>query len=114
MSKPNTIRIDDLEYVRADSVPAAPPQKPERPLTVGNAVFLRTVTHYYTGRIAELTEQSVVLTEAAWIADTGRFGAALASGTLDEVEPFPGAVEIGRGAIVDVTMWVHALPRTVK
>lgn len=114
MSKPNTIRIDEIDYIRADQAPPLPPQKSERPLTVGNAVFIRTVTHYYTGRIAELTEQSVVLTDAAWIADTGRFGAALVSGTLGEIEPFPAAVEIGRGAIVDVTTWMHPLPRTVK
>ncbi len=112
MGQPNTIKIDDTEYVRADQ--AVPPQKPERPLTVGNAVFIRTVTLYYTGRVAEVTPESVVLTDAAWIADTGRFSTALATGALGEVEPFPGAVEIGRGAIVDATHWKHALPRAVK
>ena len=91
---PTTIRIDNTEYVRADTL--VPPQKPERPLTVGNAVFVPTVTHYYTGRVTELTEQSVVLTDAAWIADTGRFSVALEKGVLREVEPFLGAVEIGR------------------
>ena len=114
MNTQKTIKINNVDFVRADSVPAAPPQKPERPLTVGNAVFLRTVTLYYTGRVAEVTEQSVVLTDAAWVADTGRFSEALSSGILGEVEPFPGPVEIGRGAIVDVTLWAHTLPRAVK
>jgi len=112
MNQPNTIKIDDIEYIRADQ--AVPPQKPARPLTVGNAVFVRTVTLYYTGRVAEITPESVVLTDAAWIADTGRFSEALRTGTLGEVEPFSLPVEIGRGAIVDVTTWPHALPREVK
>ena len=114
MNNPKMVKIDEIEYVRADSVPAAPPQKPERPLTVGNAVLLRTVTHYYTGRVALLDERTVVLTDAAWIADTGRWNRALTTGTFGEVEPFCDPVEIERGAIVDSTLWRHTLPRAVK
>jgi hypothetical protein len=83
-------------------------------LAVGNQVFIRTVTHYYTGRVVELSTSEVVLEEAAWIADTDRFAAALATGNLKEVEPFPGDATIGRGAIVDACTWPHALPRSVK
>ena len=109
-----TISINGIDYVRADQVPAAPPQKPERPLTVGNAVFIRTVTHHYTGRVAEVTAEDVILTDAAWIADDGRFNAALVNGAFNEIEPFPGPVQIGRGAIIDATLWTHPLPRAVK
>jgi hypothetical protein len=86
----------------------------KRVLTVGNAVFVRTVTHYHTGRIVYIDKDVIELEDAAWIADTGRFGEALKTGTLGEVEPFPGVVAIGRGAIVDVTGWPHALPRVQK
>lgn len=88
--------------------------KSKNPLRVGNAVFVRAVTHYYTGRVVELDGDQVVLEDAAWVADTGRFSAALKTGALNEVEPFCGPVCIGRGAIVDVTDWAHALPREVK
>lgn len=108
------ISVNGVEYVRADQVQSAPPQKPESPFTVGNAVLVRCVTHYYTGRVVEVTAEHVILTDAAWIADTGRFAASLTSGTLDEVEPYPDPVSIARGAIVDATLWRHALPRTVK
>lgn len=84
------------------------------PLQVGNAVFVRTVTHYYTGRIVELSQHEIVLEDAAWVADTGRFSQALANGALNEVEPFAAPVSINRGAIVDATSWTHALPRSVK
>ncbi len=84
------------------------------PLSVGRAVFMRTVTMYYTGRVALVKASEVVLTDAAWIADTGRFADTLSKGTLNEIEPFPAPVSINRGAIVDVTEWKHALPRTQK
>lgn len=84
------------------------------PLSVGRAVFIRTVTMYYTGRIALVKGSEIVLTEAAWIADTGRFHDALKTGALKEVEPFVGPVSVSRGAIVDVTEWKHALPDKQK
>ena len=81
------------------------------PIAIGNAVIIRTVTHYYTGRIVALSDAEIVLLDAAWIADTGRWSTALDTGALHEVEPYPAAVSISRGAIVDVTTWAHALPR---
>lgn len=84
------------------------------PLTVGQAVLIRTVTHYYTGRILTFTKEEIVLSEAAWIADTGRFAAALKDGTLSEVEPYCDVVSVNRGAVVDITTWRHDLPRNTK
>ena len=76
--------------------------------------MIRTVTLYYTGRVALVKASEVVLSEAAWIADTGRFHDALRDGTLSEVEPFVGPVSINRGSIIDVTEWKHPLPRLQK
>lgn len=93
------------------------PKKSEKvlnPIRVGNAVLIRTVTHYHTGRIAEITPTELVLTTAAWIADTGRFNAALVASSVAEAEPFPSPVAVNRGAIVDVTDWRGELPRTVQ
>lgn len=84
------------------------------PLRIGNPVFIRTVTHYYTGRVVGLSETEILLDEAAWIADTGRFSEALKSGSLNEVEPFAGVVSIGRGSLIDATDWVHQLPLAVR
>lgn len=81
---------------------------------VGMAVFLRTVTMYYTGRIAVLDDEQIVLEEPAWIADTGRLSTFLRDGTASEVEPFPSWVAIPRGCIVDISPWQHALMRKVK
>lgn len=84
------------------------------PLSVGKAVMVRLVTHYYTGRVVKLTASEIVLADAAWIADTGRWADALSKGTLSEVEPFPGLVTLNRGALVDATEWKHPLPRVQK
>jgi hypothetical protein len=84
------------------------------PLSVGKAVLIRTVTHYYTGRVAQVKAHEIVLRDAAWIADTDRFHDALKTGTLSEVEPFVGPVSVNRDALVDVTEWKHALPREQK
>ena len=88
-------------------------RKPSIP-KVGDAVIIRTVTHYYTGRIEVLDKDWIVLSSAAWIADTGRWAQALASGKLSEVEPYPNGVSVARGAIVDCSTWCHDLPGTVQ
>ena len=88
---------------------------PEHPYQVGQNYLIRTVTHYYTGTLVRVTAQELVLQDAAWIADTGRFAQALESGDLLEVEPFPvGEVILGRGAVVDASRWGSALPRKTK
>lgn len=84
------------------------------PLRVGNKVLIRTVTVYETGRIVAIKPNRVILEDAAWIADTGRFNAALVASTVNEAEPFPSPVAVMMGAIVDVTDWRGELPRAVK
>lgn len=81
---------------------------------IGENVFVRTVTHHYTGRLADLGGGFLRLEEAAWIADDGRFATALATGTLNEVEPYPAGCYVSVGAIVDLCRWNHDLPRTQK
>ena len=84
------------------------------PFQKGKNYLIRTVTHYYTGRLVAIFEKELVLEDAAWIADTGRFATALKSGNLNEVEPMEGPVVVGRGAIIDASIWKHALPNQQK
>jgi len=82
----------------------------------GEKVFVRTVTHYYVGEVVGVDERWLALTKTAWVADTGRWSEALASGTLNEVEPYPDAdvVLVSLGAVVDIAPWHGALPLGVK
>ena len=81
---------------------------------IGKAVFVRTVTTYFTGLLVKVEDGFATLDDAAWIADTGRFADALAKGTLNEIEPYPGSMVVSCGAIVDVCEWAHDLPRKQK
>ena len=81
---------------------------------IGKAYLIRTVTMHYTGRVVSVTDSDVVLEEAAWIADTGRYADSLKDGTLSEIEPYPGRVAVSRGAIVDFAEWSHDLPGVQK
>ena len=69
---------------------------------VGKIYLIRTVTMIDVGRLVSVTAQEIVLEDAAWVADTGRFNAMLTGEDPKEVEPFPdGRVIVGRGAIID-------------
>jgi len=77
---------------------------------VGKCYFIRCVTYHQVGRLKKVTPTELVLENASWVADSGRFGEALKTGSLSEVEHFGGDAVIGRGAIVDATLWMHPLP----
>ena len=104
MSKPETLKIDDVEYVRKESVFQSPTilSSEVGPWEIGKKYMVRTVTMIDTGVLVAVTPQELVLEDAAWIADTGRFAQAVKKCEFNEVEPFPdGRVIIGRGAIID-------------
>lgn len=87
----------------------------ENPYKIGANYFIRTVTHHHTGRLVQVTQQELVLEDAAWIADDGRFSDALKSGNFSEVEPFPdGRVIIGRGSVIDAVEIHIGVPRSQK
>ena len=82
---------------------------------IGEAYLIRTVTMIDVGRLEWVGDKELVLTSAAWIADTARFNECLTTGKVNECEPFPdGEVIIGRGSIIDAVIWANPLPREVK
>lgn len=82
----------------------------------GQKYLIRTVTMCWTGRVSHVTESEIVLEDAAWVADTGRYSDAVANGFSSEaeIEPVEGLVAVGRGAIVDAVEWRHELPRVAQ
>lgn len=81
---------------------------------IGKKVLIRTVTNYWTGRVKRRIGSSLVLDDAAWIADTGRFADAVKAGTLNEVEPVGNGVMVNLNAYVDIVPWRHKLPTEQK
>ena len=104
MPKPETIKIDEVEYIRKDVAPVKYVCRKEGPWEIGQTYFIRTVTMALHGRLVEVTPQELVLVNAAWIADTGRFSNFVkGEAQPNEVEPFPydKAVIVGRSALID-------------
>ena len=109
MTKPATITIDEVKYIREDCLPTKQTLAPiicqdnvVAPWILGKIYLIRTVTMIDTGILVAATDKELVLEEAAWIADTGRFSDALEKAEFNEVEPFPsGRVILNRSCIID-------------
>lgn len=90
------------------------PTADSHPWEIGKNYLIRTVTMIDTGRLVAVTEHELVIEDAAWVADTGRFADAVAKSEFGEVEPFPaGRVIIGRGSVIDAVL-IEKLPRSQK
>ena len=114
-TKGSEMNIDDLTVGQARQLSTLfGAAAGSHPWEIGKAYLIRTVTNYWTGRLVAVHGGALVIEDAAWVADTGRFQQAVQSGTLSEVEPVPRAVIVGRGSILDATEWPFALTRDAK
>lgn len=111
------LTLGELKEIAKLACCAAPQGCSKRlPMPVGTKVFIRTITHHYTGLVSAVSEEEVELSNAAWIADDGRFHEAMRDGTLNEVEPYPDTARpvVNRATISDWVIWPFDLPRSVK
>ena len=115
------INIDDLtlgEIKQLSSFLNGKTSSKEHPFEIGKAYFIRTVTMTLVGKLEKVFDNELILSEASWVADSGRFNECLKYGleksTSSEVEPFCDEVIIGRNSIIDCTTWSHKLPKEVK
>lgn len=106
------LTLSDLRDLIAPSTApdAADPLDP----SPGDQLIIRTVTMTLTGEVVACSPTWIVLDSAAWIADSGRWADAIATGSLSEIEPMGDGVRVARAAIVDVTPWQHDLPTVQK
>jgi hypothetical protein len=86
---------------------------PNHPFEGGEAYFIRTVTYHLVGRVKHVLRDYLILEEASWVADSGRFMQAIMDGTLSEVEPV-GTAYVSLGSITDAFPWGHDLPARQK
>ena len=111
------MKLDDLtigEVKQLVSVFGGKTESDNSAWDIGSNYLIRTVTMIDTGRLVAVTDKELVLEDAAWIADTGRFAQAVEKAEFNEVEPFPsGKVIIGRGAIIDAVK-INVIPRSQK
>ena len=105
--EPSTLKINEVEYVRKDSLPVPYTPGKNGPWEIGQPYYIATVTHHYHGVLVDVTDHELVLSGAAWIADDGRFSPFI-KGNSDprEVEPFADEqiVIVGRPALICATI----------
>ena len=77
---------------------------------IGKSFYFRTVTYHCVGKIVRFIGNLAVLSDASWVADSGRFMGAIKEGTLSEVEPV-GDMMVSLSALVDLFPWKHKLPK---
>lgn len=85
----------------------------ELPFEVGKSYFIRTVTYHVVGKVEEIKGQFLGLSEASWVADSGRFSKAIGEGELSEVE-YVGDMIVNTSSIADACLWKHKLPKVTK
>jgi hypothetical protein len=104
MNEPKIIKIDDIEYIQKEDMEIKYEKRKEGPWEIGEKYFILTVTMGLSGVLVDVTPQELVLAQAAWVADTGRFSDFVCGKCEpNEVEPFPKnqVVLVGRGALID-------------
>lgn len=104
--------------LKKSDIAAAAAQASGDTFTIGEQVFIRTVSFSATGRIVRISNLGanyfLHLADAAMIADTERWTDCIDRGALREVEPVKSEVRVHVDSIVDVWAWDHPLPRTQK
>ena len=85
---------------------------------IGENYLIRTVTFTYVGNLISVGDKELLMGDASWVADTGRFSDMLKNGIESqdnaEIEPCHVDIFIGRGAIVDMIPYNHELPTKQK
>jgi hypothetical protein len=88
------------------------------PFQIGKNYFIRTVTMSHIGKLEAVNDDNFVLSSASWVADSGRLSDAMNSGLeaigSSEIEPFVNDIIIGRGALIDMTIYNFPLPTKQK
>lgn len=83
-------------------------------LQLGEKYCIRTITNTFTGQLDKIGEHELILSNASWITDIGRFDEIQVDAeAFKGVEPIIHPLIINRAAIVDVTV-IEELPTIRK
>lgn len=110
----NAVLIEKLLGILINEKDSSISEPATSPWKVGNNYFIRTITMHLVGELVGIDDKELVLKNASWIADSGRFHDALKNGTFDEIEPFVNDVIVNRNSIIDATFFNHRLPEEQK
>jgi len=108
------IDINELTMAQVKEIANMVAGTSPHPFKIGGKYFFRTVTHAHTGQVKAVKGNFLVLENATWIADTGRFANALKDEVFDEVEPFTSDCILNMETIIDATELHGELPKYQK
>ena len=114
------MNIDDMTYgelKRIASLFSGGQKQDIEAFEIGKCYVIRTVTMYVTGKVVAVGGHEILLENAAWIADAGRYADFLKDpvSVAKEVEPYPDGCRagVGRGSICDFCE-IKETPRSQK
>lgn len=85
------------------------------PIEVGKAYFFRTVTYHMLGRVKSTTGSFVLLENAVYVADSGRFGEAIKGDIeLNELEHLGQDWTVNMDSVSDFGEWKHDIPSSSR
>jgi len=114
--KMRTIEISDETYDKIkDQLTNDDLELEELSDLIGKKFLFRLVTYHIVGKVQKQIKGTriLILSNASWVADSGRFMQAIRDGILNEVEPV-GPALINLDAMVDAFPWNHDLPKEQK
>lgn len=105
---PKTVTItgENLEVVEIDRTPT-PPVPVQRHVQVHERVFVRTLSMYYLGIVAQTEPENnrfLKLVDAKWVADTGQFAKFLKEPTTADMTAYPNPVYLNFDHILEITV----------
>ena len=80
---------------------------------IGEDYVVRTVNMIYLGKLKDVNETELLLEDCAWIPETSRWNEFLNGKKPNEMEPYNQDVIIGRGAMLDATVFKQKSKREV-
>lgn len=93
---------EQIAAIIQTAIPATPTDG--HPYKLGQYYAVRTLTMIQTGRLEAVYAGELVLSDAAWVADTGRWTQFLADpASASEIELFANDVIVQRSNIIDAT-----------
>lgn len=70
-------------------------------LLIGRNIFVRTTMHVNTGLLTNVTDKTITLENAVWIANTGKWSGFCNEAKATEIEPFSKPIIMGRETVME-------------
>ena len=108
--------VKQLQSLLAGNIPSRGERKHD--FEVGKRYFIRSVTHHLLGHVVEVCDLCVVMDKCTWIADDGKFSAAMRGEWSDsaehEIYPPEVRVSVYFGGLIDSCQWTKSLITSTK